>query len=131
MSSKRQAFRMADNLGDLVNILEEWKDTELDTLSKVLEDAGKAAVQELKSNSPTKTGSYRKGWRVKKTEKKKGVIEVTVYNKTDYQITHLLEHGHALVLGGRTLGRVKAYPHIEPAEEHAINKAETELKIKL
>ena len=66
----------------------------------------------LKADSPEKTGDYAKGWRMKKTSK--GYI---VHNKTDYQLTHLLEHGHARKGGGRD---VKAKVHIRPAEENAI-----------
>lgn len=69
-------------------------------------------VKALKAHSPKKTGSYRKGWKLKKSGKHKYVV----YNKTDYQLTHLLEHGHAKRDGGRVEARV----HIRPAEEIAI-----------
>jgi hypothetical protein len=72
-------------------------------------------VKELKTAGSFKnmTGRYRKGWRVKKQGNK-----LIVHNKTDYQLTHLLEKGHAKVGGGR----VRAYPHIGPAEQRAINE---------
>jgi len=75
------------------------------------EELGKEAVKELKSNSPKDTGDYRKGWRLKKEKDK-----VTVHNKTAYQLTHLLEKGHANRDGGRT----SAQPHIGPVEERVV-----------
>lgn len=68
-------------------------------------------LQEVKSKSPKSTGSYAKGWRIKKSGS--GYL---LYNKTDYQLTHLLEHGHAKRGGGRVQGK----QHIAPAEEKAI-----------
>lgn len=82
---------------------------EIEVASK--EEAQKL-VQELKADSPKKTGSYKKGWKLKKSGKNKYIV----YNKTDYQLTHLLEHGHAK----RDGGRVEAKVHIRPAEERAV-----------
>ena len=69
------------------------------------------AVEELKQKSPEKTGSYASGWG-KTTVDGKTVIR----NKTDGQLTHLLEFGHVKVNGGR----VPARAHIRPVEEKAI-----------
>lgn len=77
------------------------------------EELGKEAVKELKKKSPEKTGSYKKGWRLKK--EKGGVI---VHNVTDYQLTHLLEKGHANRDGGRTPAKV----HIAPVEEKVVDE---------
>lgn len=77
------------------------------------EDLGKEAVKELKKTSPKQTGDYRKGWRLKKEKDK-----VTVHNKTDYPLTHLLEKGHANRDGGRTA----AQPHIAPVEEKVVDE---------
>lgn len=62
---------------------------------------------------------YNKGWTTSEVTKKNHKISVVVHNKTKYQLTHLLEKGHALVNGGRA----RAFPHIEPVAE----KAEDEL----
>lgn len=131
MFKKRQELTMglADEVMDALN---EFAEIEFDTLSETLKTAGKDAVKELKANSPKKSGDYAKGWRVKNVEKKGREIEVTVYNKTDYQLTHLLENGHIKVLWGkRTHETVKPIPHIHKAEENAIDQIERELKIKL
>jgi hypothetical protein len=68
-------------------------------------------VQNLKQDSPKRRPSYAKGWRVKKVKGKS-----VIHNATDYQLTHLLEHGHATRNGERFDGEV----HIRPNEEKAI-----------
>ena len=66
---------------------------------------------DVTKDSPEQTGSYQKGWRIKKFKKSN-----IIYNKTDYQLTHLLEHGHINKDGGRTSPRI----HIRPNEEKAV-----------
>lgn len=80
----------------------------------------KELVKELKTSprTPRLTSDYAKGW--KRTRFKRGWI---VHNETDYQLTHLLEKGHAKVGGGR----VPAYPHIAPLAEKAIQKFEDKI----
>lgn len=79
-------------------------------------DTSKTALQELRSAHPSGSGrygswdKYNRGWTVKKTKRDK---TATIHNATDYQLTHLLEKGHAKVNGGRT----GAFPHIAPVAE--------------
>lgn len=82
-------------------------------MEKVKEEVAKETVKQLKRTSPRLTGNYAKGWRTKKV----GTAQV-IHNATNYQLTHLLEHGHAKVNGGRVAG----IPHIGPAEEKAIDE---------
>lgn len=86
-------------------------------ISEQIEADKKEVATELKQHltqeSPKLTGDYRKGWRVKKQGKK-----YIVHNKTEYQLTHLLEHGHAKRGGGRVEARV----HIAPAEERFVRE---------
>lgn len=77
------------------------------------EEVTKNAIKELKSESPRLTGGYAKGWTRKKVGK-----EIIIHNRTDYQLTHLLEYGHANKDGGRTEGKA----HIRPAEEKTVKK---------
>jgi len=88
---------------------------------------GKEARDELKQTSPKRTGDYAKGWTVRKDKKNKNYYTVKVWNKTNYQLTHLLEFRHATRNGGRT----KAIPHIRPVEEKYKEKFEKQLKEKI
>lgn len=113
-----------DKLGAEVNkLLTEYQEDVLKTVQEVLPKVGKDAVKELKKTSPKKTGKYAKGWKSEVEESRTGTT-VTVFNATRYQLTHLLEKGHANRGGGRTNG----IPHIKPTEEHAIKNAVDELK---
>ena len=73
----------------------------------------KDVVKILKDNSPKKTGAYAKGWRITQV----GTTQV-IHNKTKYQLTHLLEHGHVKAKGGRVAAKV----HIRPAEQQGIEQ---------
>lgn len=85
-----------------------------DEFEEAKEDVSKKLVDDLKRDSPEKTGDYAKGWRKKKTNK--GWI---VHNKTNYQLTHLLEYSHARKGGGKP---VPPKVHIRPNEEKAIKE---------
>ena len=78
----------------------------------------KETVQRLKNTSPRKYGDYAKGWKVSKKEK----ADLVVHNATDYQLTHLLENGHAIVNKKGEYGRTHPIKHIEPAEEWAVDE---------
>ena len=88
---------------------------------------GKEARDELRLTSPKKTGRYAKGWTVKKDRKNKNYYTIKIHNKTDYQLTHLLEFSHAIRNGGRT----KAIPHIRPIEQKYKEQFEQNLKDKI
>ena len=107
---------------------------ELTTWSQDVADATKAeclsvakdTVDTLKVSSPKRTGRYARAWKQKTTFEDRANIRVTVYNGK-YQLTHLLEDGHAKVNGGRVSG----IPHIGPAEEQAQKALEEKVKVRL
>ena len=102
-----------------------------DGIKEDCKQVAKECRAEIKQNSPELTGDYKKGWRVKTNFESREDIRLTVHNKTDHQLTHLLEKGHAGV-GGTAKGAAAPHPHIAPAEQHAaeklINKAKTRIK---
>lgn len=106
--------------------LNSWSQDVADATKDECEKVGKETADTLKVTSPKRTGRYARGWRSKTTFEDKSNIRVTVYN-VRYQLTHLLENGHAKVNGGR----VNGIPHIAPAEEQAKKSLEEKVKVRL
>lgn len=120
-------------------MLEEYQeDVEVKT-DEILNKASKSCAKQLKSSSPVgkgpHKGRYAKGWTVKKDRSLKGISKIgdyTVHNKTDWQLTHLLENGHVIKNQyGSYSGRVPASPHIKDAEQTAIRECLSDLEAKL
>ena len=106
--------------------LENFKDVTDEACDKGVSETAKTAVQELHNAHPPGSGKYgswdeyNKGWKVMQTKTDKRYHKkATIHNATHYQLTHLLEKGHALVKGGHTA----AFKHIAPVAE----KCEDEL----
>lgn len=113
-----------DGLADAINEqLEEYSKLSAETMKKAVNDAGKTVKTEIAATAPSRTGKYKKSWTVKKTYETSSKLEVTVYSPSRYMLAHLLEHGHAK----RNGGRVRAIPHIAPAEETAIKQLEQDI----
>lgn len=96
-----------------------------DGMKDAVKEAAQECTKQIKQNSPVLTGSYRKGWTDKVMYDGREDIRITVYNRTDYQLTHLLEHGHAKVNGGRVAGKA----HIGPAAQDAEDKLLREIQV--
>ncbi len=105
--------------------LSEYSQEVTDGIKKDVKQVAKECKQEIQQNSPVLTGSYKKGWREKVAYESGSDIRAIVHNKTDYQLTHLLENGHAKVNGGR----VDGHPHIGPAEQNAAKKLLQKVKV--
>lgn len=86
----------------------------------------KEARAEVQAKSPKDTGAYAKGWTIA-TEKGTNYYKRRIHNKNRYQLTHLLEFGHAT----RSGSRVPAQPHITPVELKYKNKFIQELERKI
>lgn len=87
---------------------------------KGVRETAKDAVDALHNAHPSGSGKYgswdkyNKSWKVMQTKTDKRYHrKATIHNENHYQLTHLLEKGHALVGGGRT----QAFPHIAPVAE--------------
>lgn len=111
----------------------------LGTYSKELDDAlyeeanrvakeGTKKLRNVRTTYKVRTGKYNKGWRME-IEKGFGTVQATIHNKTNYQLTHLLERGHDYVGrdGQRKKGAAKPYPHIAPVEQECIKEFEEKI----
>ena len=113
-----------DQLADAVmEGLMEYHDLAADEMKKAVKKAGKSAKEQISSTAPKRTGRYAKSWNAKTMSENSTSIELVVHSKNRYQLTHLLENGHAKRGGGR----VRAIPHIAPAEEAAAELLESEI----
>ena len=94
----------------------------------------KEAVRKLKNTSPKGTPHrrrYAEGWRIKRIKTSTGIPDIIVHNKTNYQLTHLLENGHVIRNGKGTYGRTNGIKHIAPVEEWAQNELPLEIERRL
>lgn len=105
-------------------IIGEYNRDVQDAVNEAGEDASTSCVQELKNTSPKRPGGgrYARGWTVKKERTSSGAITYTVHNRTDYQLTHLLENGHVIRNKKGTYGRTHPIKHIGPAADTAIQR---------
>ena len=112
MSRTIKIDQLAEAIGEE---LAEYSKLTAVSMKTAVTKAGNSVRKDIGANAPVKSGRYAKSWRIKKTRESSTKLEVTVYSPTRYMLAHLLEHGHAKRGGGR----VKAIPHIAPAEEAA------------
>lgn len=107
--------------------LQEYADLATEDMKAAVKKVGNAAKKDIQANAPEDTGAYKKSWTVKTTKETSNAMEVTVHSKNRYQLAHLLEFGHAKHGGGRT----RAFPHITPAEQKAVELLEREVEAAL
>ena len=110
-----------DELADVINEgLKEYADLATEEVKGAVKKSAKAVKDQINGSAPVRTGRYAKSWKVKTTAESANGLEQTVYSSTRYMLSHLLEKGHAKRGGGR----VRAIPHIAPAEEMGIEMLE-------
>lgn len=114
-----------DALGkEVMNQLQTYGQLAAEDTKKCVRETGKYVKKEIKANAPKRTGKYKKSWAARDTAETSVSLQQTVYSPSRYMLTHLLEKGHAKRGGGR----VRAIPHIAPAEEKGLEKLEKDLK---
>ena len=92
---------------------------------KVAHQAAKNVQANITESGVGGTGQYKKSIKARKIKDSPLSKKSVVYaGKPHYRLTHLLEHGHAKLNGGRT----RAFAHWEPAEQKAIDDFIKELR---
>ena len=112
----------------LETILNQYDEKLTNVTNDAMKSVSKESVQKLKNSSPIKTGDYAKGWGTKTQRERNGLNTITVHNKTNYQLTHLLENGHVVRNAKGTYGRAPAIVHIKPVEDYAISEFPAEVE---
>ena len=109
-----------DLTAEVMQGLSEYAELTDKAMKKAVRKTATVVKNEISANAPEKTGRYKKSWKAKKVRENSHTLDMTVHSKDRYQLTHLLEKGHAL----RNGGRARAFPHIAPAEEHGAEMLE-------
>ena len=112
-------------------ILDSYSREVQEATNKAIDSVAKESASKLRDTSPRKTGDYAKGWKVKKERGKDGLQTAIVHNKTNYQLTHLLENGHVVRNKKGTYGRTRPIKHIAPVEEWAVDELPREIEERL
>lgn len=104
--------------------LKEYADLATEDLKKAVRKAGTSVKKDIQENAPKDTETYAKSWAVKKIKESSNSLELVVHSRNRYQLSHLLEFGHAKRGGGRVSGKA----HIAPEEERAVETLEQEIE---
>lgn len=106
-----------DELADaIMEGLEEYADLATDDMKSAVKKSAKLVKDQINGSAPVRTGKYAKSWKVKTNKENSHMLSQSVYSPNRYMLAHLLEKGHAKRGGGR----VRAIPHIAPAEQAGI-----------
>lgn len=121
-----------DFSGAFTTLIKDWSIEVVEQTKEAVVEVATEARNDLKVEGAfqNRSGNYRRGWRITYDERRYG-IKATIHNKV-YQLTHLLESGHAKFLWGRATGEdVQAFPHIANVNDEAQRKLEEEIKRRL
>lgn len=113
----------------LRQLVKEYGDEAYEIVEAASKKAARETVKDIKSSAPS-GGRYARGWSHKAQKNGLTQYNETVYNRTDYQLTHLLEKPHETGGGGHypknvdytgTLARIEE-EHTQKFMEEVIRK---------
>lgn len=116
-----EAFESGDNevIDDIDKLAEKitkefsrYTDAALHIIMQIGRSVGNEAIEMLEAISPEDTGEYADAWKIDFKTKPDQPVMLIIHNNK-YQLTHLLEFGHASVMGGRVDGQ----PHISTVQD--------------
>ena len=126
--AKSMTAQINDILDDIHTVLQ-------DDYEGAAKEISRECVQRLKAvRWKTNTGkNYSATWTLKRDKHSGGHLGTwIVHNSKNYQLTHLLENGHAVVNAkGNTGKRAAAHKHIEPVYEWAQQELVHQIEMKL
>lgn len=114
MARKTKIPELATVIG---KILADYQDGVVLGVEEATKKVGQAGVRELKNTSRDIFGEsdrekvYARGWGVEIRTTRAG-SEAIIWNKTNPGLVHLLENGHAVRRGGRTVGEYAGKSHV-------------------
>lgn len=123
-----KAIKLDELAAAIMDELHTYDQKVTDGIKKEIRQVAKECRQDIVEHSPVDTGEYKSGWKDKVKYEDASNIRITVYNKKEPYITHLLEHGHAGP-GGIAKGSARPFPHIAPAEQRAEEKLMRKVKV--
>ena len=106
----------------VMKALAEYGDVVLEKTEQATKSNARQTVSALKSRSPANSGRYARGWSHKAQKGGAFKLSETVYNRTDYQLTHLLEKAHPTGHGGHYPSKKDHTGIISSVEEEYTNK---------
>ena len=90
-----------DQMADaIMDGLMEYAELATDVMKGCVKKAGNTVKKETQAGAPVRTGKYKKSWAVKRQRETSNTL-VVVRSRDRYQLTHLLEKGHAKRGSGR------------------------------
>lgn len=117
---------------ELHKILDDYSEEVRETIAEIVDEAGQEAAQKLRAKRHGKNDwqKYPKTW-TSTTETTRTGVTAHVHNTKNYRLAHLLEFGHAIKSGGRTVGSADAYPHISEVNEEVQKDLDDMIKERL